>query len=138
MVRPLHDISQPGTVILNEEQWQRGAGKLEDGRPVVPVSIDPYLSRPLWPHQVGAGHVHGQRAYSFKLEASLLCKLEDGWPVVPVSIDPYLSRLLRPHQVGVVHNLDKIEACSIFKLQKVVAVPCSRDKECSLQKLHQD
>ena len=91
MVRPLHDISQPGTVILNEEQWQRGAGKLEDGRPVVPVSIDPYL-----------------------------------------------SRLLRPHQVGVVHNLDKIEACSIFKLQKVVAVPCSRDKECSLQKLHQD
>lgn len=53
IARPLHDISQPGAVLLNEAQWRQGGGRLPDGRPVVPVSIDPYLARVLRPHQVG-------------------------------------------------------------------------------------
>lgn len=51
-IKPLHDITQPGTVILNEAQWKQGAGVLPGGQPVVPVSIDSYLGRHLRPHQV--------------------------------------------------------------------------------------
>ncbi len=32
MARPLHDVTQPDAVLLNEEQWKQGAGKLPCGR----------------------------------------------------------------------------------------------------------
>ncbi|KAG2448210.1 hypothetical protein HYH02_006795 [Chlamydomonas schloesseri] len=47
----LHDPHAPGAVVLNTVQWKGGSGKLRDGRPVTPVTVDPYLGRLLRPHQ---------------------------------------------------------------------------------------
>jgi DNA repair and recombination protein RAD54B len=48
---PLFDPRAPEAVVLNQEQWAEGAGKLPSGRPVVPVVVDPYIARSLRPHQ---------------------------------------------------------------------------------------
>lgn len=37
----LHDPHAPGAVVLNTVQWKGGSGKLRDGRPVTPVTVDP-------------------------------------------------------------------------------------------------
>ncbi|KIZ01995.1 DNA repair and recombination protein RAD54B [Monoraphidium neglectum] len=48
---PLYDPTHPDAVLLNGEQWAGGEGRLRSGRAVVPVVVDPYLSRHLRPHQ---------------------------------------------------------------------------------------
>lgn len=55
--RPMHDPHAPDAVVLNAEQWAGGAGKDEgrSGTPIIPVVLDPFLSRRLRPHQVRHG-----------------------------------------------------------------------------------
>ena len=48
----LYDPHAPDAMILNRAQWAEGRGKLPDGRPVLPVVVDPYLASKLRPHQV--------------------------------------------------------------------------------------
>ncbi|KAI7843688.1 hypothetical protein COHA_002588 [Chlorella ohadii] len=50
--RALHDPHAEGAIVLNEQQWAGGTGRLAKGRPVCPVVLDPYLGRHLRPHQV--------------------------------------------------------------------------------------
>ncbi|PRW57845.1 DNA repair and recombination RAD54B [Chlorella sorokiniana] len=50
--RALHDPHAEGAIILNEQQWAGGAGRLANGRPCCPVVVDPYIGRNLRPHQV--------------------------------------------------------------------------------------
>lgn len=54
-----YDPNQPGTMLLNEEMWKGGTGRLDSGRPVAPVFVDPYIGRHLRPHQVLAQHLAG-------------------------------------------------------------------------------
>ena len=48
----LHDPTAPGAIVMNAQQWAKGSGTLPDGKPVVPVVVDPHLGRYLRPHQV--------------------------------------------------------------------------------------
>lgn len=48
---PLFDPYAPDAVLLNGAQWDEGRGRLPNGAPVVPIVVDPYLSRKLRPHQ---------------------------------------------------------------------------------------
>lgn len=41
----LHDPHAANAVVLNRAQWSGGSGKLRNGRPVVPVVIDPWVTR---------------------------------------------------------------------------------------------
>ncbi len=50
--RALHDPHAEGAIVLNEQQWAGGTGRLAKERPVCPVVLDPYLGRHLRPHQV--------------------------------------------------------------------------------------
>ncbi|MEW5302035.1 MAG: hypothetical protein WDW36_004847 [Sanguina aurantia] len=47
----LHDPSAAGALVLNETQWGLGQGRMPNGRPAVPVVVDPFVCRTLRPHQ---------------------------------------------------------------------------------------
>ncbi len=53
-IKPLHDPSLPGALVLNQGQLSAAAGcggRLPDGRHVTAVVVDPWLGKSLRPHQ---------------------------------------------------------------------------------------